>query len=724
MPLSKMTDKKYDYIIVGAGGSGAVIARQLLEKCDVEVLVLEMGKNNGNDPNVTDAKKWRIADSRAETTQTYTTTREPNAGDNRQNIVRGRGWGGSTANGDLLALRPSQDYLEHFSAVSGVPLVAINSFYKDLERYIPRPGSHVDPSRGQNGKMIVTQLPLGSTAQNLGRMDVVNEANNIMPGSGGLADLMAKAFNVPGLAIPKDDYNNIHNSDVLVTTRQQVFAQDLGTNWLRSYTGSAFLGTDFVLPNGKGVADYKIRIIDRTRVTKIEFKPVKTKCEIKGCNCTQLIKPASVDAWVDNVCCTFKARCGVILAAGYIETPALLMRSGIGPTAVLEKLCIPKCIQNENVGQHLLEKLCVDLKYQLTGCGAAIESLNSQLALITNELLNSENSRCVYPENYNPCRKMAVIATSPFKQKCRWNSSFSICSFFPLSEGSIEIVAQDAFSPYNIEVPAFSQPEELEAFRQVLRIMAEQVNQFVENYNVDHPEDSEPLEIHWPCGDPSELCDAQLDQLIFNNLHLESGSSTARMGPRSNSVIDQKFQVYGTCGLYVADTSAYPLLYDGDSTWAAMAIGWQFADILAKSCPKRRAEKPLEELYSNCRIVKNCNEKVKNCIIEEVGHHPDPCKGLCDESSCASESDCGGKCDKKCEKKCDKKPEKCDKKPEKCDKKPEKYYIKTCSKKNQKKEEKKCCKYDCEGNGNKCRYSSSSSYTRGSSSYTGTDSSY
>jgi len=89
----------FDYIIIGAGTSGLVVANRLSEDPSVTVAVIEPGADQRLNPNVTDIDKFSLAfDTPVD--WSYVTTKQPGAGNRSLPLHQGKAWGGtSTING-------------------------------------------------------------------------------------------------------------------------------------------------------------------------------------------------------------------------------------------------------------------------------------------------------------------------------------------------------------------------------------------------------------------------------------------------------------------------------------------------------------------------------------------------------------------------------------------------------------------------------------------------
>lgn len=663
--MSVDCNRKYDYIIVGAGGSGAVLARTLLDRCLVSVLVLEMGRNNNNNPIVYDATNVKQAETSPVTAEEYLTQRDPNVLNTQSIVSQGRGWGGTTAQDDMMAIRPSQTYLRQIESMTGIPLALMNSYFKRIERYIPRPGSNLDSSRGTEGPMDVTQLALGSTPYSLQRLDSAAVINAVAPASNGFIELMGVANAVPALQFPADDYNAIVSPEAFVGAHQQAFVSDMGNRWVRQQTGSKYLTNTIVYPNGKGSSNYDITIIDRAKVTKINFSPVNAKCTKAGCTCSNHVRPTSVDAWVDLKCCTFYANCGVILTAGPFENPALLQRSGIGPSSVLDQLCINKIITNEHVGRHLVGHYgsVIDFWLQFSPPTipdpAQVESNLSLIAELPDAFLTTSLPSSIYPSSYVPTRAKQMLGTTDgTAPNGRYAVEIDYWSNLPRTEGSVEIIAADAFSKPNINMPAFATAEERSALVATWRQVATQLNNYVAAYNGSHPP---TLSLTWPYRDPMTSTDEEILQTGLENVIKIHPCSTCRMASVGFGVVDTSFQVYGTCGLYVADISVLPIIPDADPSWTTMVIGMHFAETIALNCNRRRCDPNSPDSYSLCRTITCCDcgsdpctcRDKKTCNIQPYNKCDDDCcespcrKGDCGKGNHGGKDKHGGKGGKK-----------------------------------------------------------------------------
>lgn len=671
--LSRMT--KWDIIVVGAGGSGAALAKTLSNLVDNSILVLEMGKNHFNDARVINASQDQVSTSVPDITVDYMTARDPNMYNKQSDIKYGRGWGGSTANSYMYAIKPSQAYLSQLSDITGIPLPTLNGYYSEIETFIPQSGLTPDGSRGKTGPMTISQMVSGANPINWINTPVTNTANNTA-NVDSLISLLGAATSTTVLSPGSDDYNSSVASPDFLASRYQLFAELTGGNWVRQYTGGAYLGYDLVNPNGISInPEHCFRIIDRTRVTKIIFKPVKTKCAHKFCNCSNRVRPHAVEAWVDNTCVTFYARYAVVLAAGSIETPALLQRSGVGPSVVLDSLCIPKVITNDNVGSNALVQAGFNLEYEIMNSEGTNTSINeaqlSILGAIENATLTTGIPSSIYPSGYTPVRAQEILSygymngpsSTISDESARYLANIIGLNLVPWTSGSVRIVAHDAFTPPAVSVPSFATTQEQTAIAQLFVNIVNALKDYVDAYNIANP--TTPLQINWPDSIPqavmapgatlvigangSDLGNVTVEEILkyIADHGIKSRLvGTARMGASGVGVVNNDFLVYGTCGLYIADLSVLPIMPDADLEWTEIMVGLMFAYSLYTSSLSWICRRTTSEtLYSLSRVVicntccsTPCSCSRKGATVVNNNNCDDDGDECCDDYSGSSSS--------------------------------------------------------------------------------------
>lgn len=292
---------------------------------------------------------------------------------------------------------------------------------------------------------------------------------------------------------------------------------------------------------------------------------------------------------------TLRAKAEVILSGGAINSPQLLQLSGIGPGALLQSLGIPVLRDNPNVGDHLSDhqginytwkmrvptyndelrpwwgKLIAGMKYVLAGAGPLSKSINHgggffrtspDLARPNMQLYMQAFSTLIPREGERP-----ILTPDPFP-----GMSIGLSNCRPTSRGHIRLRSSDPFAHPVITANAFSTNHDVQEMLLAVKYLR-------------HLAAQPPL---------ARLIDEELrpgpevvtDEAMIEDFRKRSGtvyhpSCTCRMGPdAATSVVDARLRVHGVAGLRVIDASSFPNLIAGNTNAPAMMLGWKGAEIV------------------------------------------------------------------------------------------------------------------------------------------------
>ena len=234
----------------------------------------------------------------------------------------------------------------------------------------------------------------------------------------------------------------------------------------------------------------------------------------------------------------------VILSAGAIGSPQLLMLSGIGPAAQLQALGIEPRVDLPGVGQHLRDHPYVPTLWQASQPLTAEDpplGLHAQLELRA----NVPGAR--YPDSawITMVGRTANVDNEP---------AFSICGslMYAASAGEVWLSSNDPLVAPIIDLRFFSEPSDLADLRAITR-MTIQIGEHpsFDALRVRHLEPSPEI------VDSDAALNAWMMAKVNTNHHV---SCTCRMGPSSDptAVVDQTGQVYGVDNLRVIDASILP----------------------------------------------------------------------------------------------------------------------------------------------------------------------
>lgn len=284
---------------------------------------------------------------------------------------------------------------------------------------------------------------------------------------------------------------------------------------------------------------------DRTRVISLT---------LKGGRCTGMT--ASHDGRLEQVACSIE----VILAASTVESPKLLMLSGIGPDDHLQELGIKVCHRLKGVGDRLQEQPAVSVGLNTKGAPPA------------------ELAMAILMHRSRPERRGSDLETIAFSGGFAGKSMMMRTALVrPISTGTIRLRSNDPVETPLIDPRFFRNGSDLDRFatglQQSLAILT-----------------SPGLE-RWGTG-LDEAYGLRLDMTLVklkswirltahSFAHMTGG---CRMGIDEDAVVDLELKVRGLAGLRVCDTSVMPSVTAGHSQAAAMAIAERCADwILAKT---------------------------------------------------------------------------------------------------------------------------------------------
>ncbi len=520
----------FDYIIVGAGVAGCVIAARLSEDAGAHVALIEAGEENPMDIGRSQGAFFLTWGSKKN--WGYSTVPQKELGGRSIDHPRGRAVGGSNVLnvGAWLRGRPEDyDAWETAGAAGWNGAAALRAFLA-VER------TNRSPLRGHDGPLIMTDLPKPTD----------------------LSERLRDAFVETGLGQRGDSAG----PDPFVVDRFQTLFVD----GVRRTVADAYL-TDSVR------ARRNLTIITGAQVTRVVIEGKRaTGVEIRTSDGTRMIT----------------ARREVVLAAGTFNSPQLLMLSGIGPGKHLSSLGIDTVLDAPAVGENLQDHIYAHI-YTLASTGRdGSVPLGLGEADTARWLVSRDGPSSYFPENgvgwATRDRKtvpdyelLLSYNTVPNKfgetvDEGRSGTTIGVVLLQPKSRGTVRLASRDPLAKPVIDPRYLSAPEDVSALVAGLRIA-----QRIAQANVLKPW----AEAIFPAANAS---DAELAAFIPGDIGtVYHPVGTVRMGPARDpkAVVDERLRVKGITGLRVADASVMPALIRGHTMAPTVFIGYRAAELIA-----------------------------------------------------------------------------------------------------------------------------------------------
>ncbi|KCZ86206.1 choline dehydrogenase [Hyphomonas adhaerens MHS-3] len=548
-------NKTFDYIIVGAGSAGCVLANRLSADANNSVLLLEAGGSNRNlliemptalsYPMASDTFNWG-----------YYSQPEPGI-DNRQiSCPRGKGLGGtSSINGMVYVRGHSCDFQEWVEAgATGWGYTDCLPYFKRAETW----QGGEDDYRGGAG-------PLG-----------VSGGNNMK------GNPLYQAFIDAGVeaGYPRtDDYNGY---------RQEGFGPMHMTvrGGVRESTSRAYLRPVLKRQN--------LTVMKHVLVDKVVFdgkRAVGVVAQHKG---KDMILRANKE---------------IILSAGAIASPMILQRSGIGPEATLHEAGIQPVHTLPGVGQNLQDHLEVYFQFH---CKQPV-SLNTKLGLFSKFLIGARwllfKTGLGATNHFESCafirseagRKSPDIQYHFLPAAMRYDGTASIKGHGfqvhvgpnkPKSRGSVTISSADPTAAPQIVFNYLQHQDDIAAWRRCIRLTREIIAQpAMDMYRGEEIQPGKNIQ-----------SDEEIDRWVRENV--ESAyhpCGTCRMGSAEDegAVVDTECRVNGLDGLRVVDASIFPTVPYGNINAPTIMVAEKASDIILgkTTLPPEKVESWLPESW-------------------------------------------------------------------------------------------------------------------------------
>jgi choline dehydrogenase len=366
---------------------------------------------------------------------------------------------------------------------------------------------------------------------------------------------------------------------------------------------------------GMGLRQLSIRGGTRETTASALLRPVLGRRNLTVLTNTQVTRvvmegkrAVAVEARAATGLIVVKARREIILCAGAIQSPQLLLLSGIGDAAHLSAMNIRVQHDLPGVGRNLHDHLASPVHMQMkhtASYGVSPRAMPRNLWNIAEYVLGRSG-----PLANNIFESAAFVKSKPgldrpdiqlvFQPAKRPSPSFpyplghgfaiSPVGLYPRSRGSVSLASPDPFDPPVINPNLLSAPEDLLPLIVGIRL-ARQVFAAAafEKYGAQET-----------APGVAASSDADLEDYIRAQAYtVHHPVSTCRMGVDSNAVVDPQLRVIGIEGLRVADASVFPSIIGGNTNAAIVMIAEKASDMILDRPPLPPAELPNADFQQN-----------------------------------------------------------------------------------------------------------------------------
>lgn len=545
-----MSKPVFDYIIIGAGTAGCLLANRLSANAAKRVLLIEAGrKDDYHWIHIPVGYLYCIGNPR--TDWLYNT--EPDLGLNGRHLryPRGKVLGGSSSINGMIYMRGQARDYDQWAKLTGDDTWSWNQALP----YFKRHEDHYkggDALHGAGGEWRIEKQRL--------RWDIL--------------DAFSQAAQQAGIPAT-DDFNRGDNEGV------GYFEVNQRNGW-RWNTAKAFLRpTCNARPN--------FEMWTGTQVAKLVLE---TQAGAEGTKqrCT------GAQVWNGSELVTVQCRGEVILCAGSIGTPQILQLSGIGPGAVLQGKGIDVVHDLPGVGENLQDHLQIRSVYKVKSPNGKNISLNTQ----ANSMLGKAKIGLEYlfkqtgPMSMAPSQLGAFTRSTPdqpypnieyhvqplsldaFGEPLHNFDAFtaSVCNLNPTSRGSVHIKSNQFTDAPAIAPNYLSTAQDRQVAADSLRITRNIVSQSaLAKY--------QPLEfkpgVQYQTDEELAKLAGDIATTIFHPV------GTAKMGLRQDNmaVVDSRLKVHGIGGLRVVDASVMPLITSGNTNSPTLMMAEKAAEWIA-----------------------------------------------------------------------------------------------------------------------------------------------
>ena len=531
---------EYDYVIIGAGSAGCVLANRLSADPGVSVCVIEAGKKDTSLMVRMPAGVGELIGQAGPENWGFWTEPQQHLEQRKLYWPRGKGWGGSSSINGMIYIRGhARDYDQwRQMGLAGWSYSDVLPYFRKSEHF----EGGADDFHGENGPLWISQSPLDNPVY--------------------------RAFLAAG---EEAGYKRTQDFNGAQQEGFGPYQRNIrkGERWSASF---AYLRPIV------GVRD-NLTVLSTGLVTKL----IVEKGQAKG---VEVVSGKGKETQIIH------AAREVIVCAGAVQSPQILQLSGIGPADELAKHGIDVVCDAPDIGKNLqdhldvlvhqemsqplsayaqrkgLRKYAIGLKYMATKSGPGADNfLQAGAFLKTREGLDRPDIQL----HYVNALSFAHATETPEQDGFMVHA----CQLRPESKGSVGLRSTDPFDTPKIDPNYLATEEDRRVMREGLKIMRDVIGQ-----NALKP-------YRGPEMSPGESVktDEEIDTFVRQNAEtIYHPVGTVRMGADERAPLDGQLRLRGVDRLRVVDASVMPTLIGGNTNAPTIMIAEKAADmILGKS---------------------------------------------------------------------------------------------------------------------------------------------
>ncbi len=509
---------EFDVIICGAGTSGSVIARRLTENRDIKVLLLESGDKSYT-PTITEAVRWP-ENLASDHDWMFHAEGEPGLGGRSLLMSMGRVVGGSSSINAMIWARGHKEDWDHYAEESGDPSWNYENILKIYQRIEDYRGN-ADTERGSQGPVKVFQPA---------------DPHPVAPA---LVEAAA-SVGIPTFANP---------NGLMMQER-----------------------------NGAAISD--VRADGKTRITIYDsyLRPVDHRENLTlltNANVHRVVvhngRATGVDVLVEGKLQRFRASEHVVLCSGAINTPRILLQSGIGNSEEIRRFGIDVVNHLPGVGENLQDHICFpsifQFKSEMPARGNGSEAT----------LYASIGSECASPDVIMCQGEFPICSPELAHANDIPANAWSLVAGLarPHSRGQVKLRQADPLSDILLRLNTLSHPDDVRLAKQIVELCRDIGDQPALRSLTQR----QVL--------PGGKYGSDIDEFVkLSGVPFWHQTCTAKMGRDEMSVVDSRLKVYGIENLTVADGSIFPRIPTGNTMAPCVIVGERAADILQQDLLK------------------------------------------------------------------------------------------------------------------------------------------